>query len=117
VARETSVRRVRVLQSLSSVCFFHWCGALRALHSFPTRRSSDLASIFAWTRGLEHRGKLDGTPEVIEFAHQLEDVVIKTVEDGKMTKDLALLIGDEQDHLTTEEFLAALDENLREARA
>lgn len=79
--------------------------------------TNPIASIFAWTRGLEHRGKLDGTPEVIEFAHQLEDVVIKTVEDGKMTKDLALLIGEEQEYLTTEEFLEALDENLRAARA
>ncbi|HHU38702.1 MAG TPA: NADP-dependent isocitrate dehydrogenase [Propionibacterium sp.] len=79
--------------------------------------TNPIASIFAWTRGLEHRGKLDGTPEVIEFAHQLEDVVIKTVEDGKMTKDLALLIGEDQEYLTTEEFLEALDENLRAARA
>lgn len=79
--------------------------------------TNPIASIFAWTRGLEHRGKLDGTPEVIEFAHQLEDVVIKTVEDGKMTKDLALLICEDQEYLTTEEFLEALDENLRAARA
>ncbi|EME65855.1 MULTISPECIES: NADP-dependent isocitrate dehydrogenase [Rhodococcus] len=79
--------------------------------------TNPIASIFAWTRGLEHRGKLDNTPEVIEFAQQLEDVVIKTVEAGQMTKDLALLIGPEQAWLTTEEFLAALDENLQKARA
>ncbi|MGN7224981.1 NADP-dependent isocitrate dehydrogenase [Dietzia maris] len=79
--------------------------------------TNPIASIFAWTRGLEHRGKLDDTPEVIEFAHQLEDVVIKTVEEGQMTKDLAQLVGDDQDHLTTEEFLAALDENLKRTRA
>ena len=79
--------------------------------------TNPIASIFAWTRGLEHRGKLDETPEVIEFAHQLEDVVIQTVEGGQMTKDLALLVGEDQDHLTTEEFLAALDQNLQRARS
>ncbi|WP_241386019.1 NADP-dependent isocitrate dehydrogenase [Rhodococcus sp. CH91] len=79
--------------------------------------TNPIASIFAWTRGLEHRGKLDNTPEVIEFAQQLEDVVIKTVESGQMTKDLALLVGPEQSWLTTEEFLGALDENLQKARA
>lgn len=74
--------------------------------------TNPIASIFAWTRGLEHRGKLDNTPKVIEFANTLEDVVIKTVESGQMTKDLALLVGSEQEWLTTEQFLAALDENL-----
>ncbi|MCW1248950.1 NADP-dependent isocitrate dehydrogenase [Acaricomes phytoseiuli] len=74
--------------------------------------TNPIASIFAWTRGLMHRGKLDNTPEVVNFAETLEDVVIKTVESGKMTKDLALLISPEQPWLTTEEFLAALDENL-----
>ncbi|HJE61576.1 MAG TPA: NADP-dependent isocitrate dehydrogenase [Nocardiopsis listeri] len=74
--------------------------------------TNPIASIFAWTRGLEHRGKLDNTPKVIEFANTLEDVVIKTVEGGQMTKDLALLVGSEQEWLTTEQFLAALDENL-----
>ena len=74
--------------------------------------TNPIASIFAWTGGLKHRGKLDGTPEVTRFAETLEDVVITTVESGKMTKDLALLIGPEQPWLTTEEFLAALDENL-----
>jgi isocitrate dehydrogenase len=75
--------------------------------------TNPIASIFAWTRGLMHRAKLDGTPEVAQFAETLEDVVIKTVESGKMTKDLALLVGPDQAYQTTEEFLAALAENLR----
>ena len=79
--------------------------------------TNPIASIFAWTRGLMHRGKLDNTPEVTAFAQTLEDVVIKTVESGKMTKDLALLISKEQAWLTTEEFLGALDENLAAALA
>ncbi len=74
--------------------------------------TNPIASIFAWTGGLKHRGALDGTPEVTQFAQTLEDVVVKTVESGRMTKDLALLVGPEQEWLTTEEFLAALDENL-----
>ncbi|MCM6776218.1 NADP-dependent isocitrate dehydrogenase [Nocardia sp. CDC159] len=79
--------------------------------------TNPIASIFAWTRGLAHRGKLDNTPEVIGFAQTLEDVVIKTVEDGQMTKDLALLVGGDQGYLTTEEFLGVLDANLaRELR-
>ena len=79
--------------------------------------TNPIASIFAWTRGLAHRGKLDGTPDVIRFAETLEKVCIQTVEEGKMTKDLAILIGPSQSHLTTEEFLAAIDENLRRAMA
>ncbi|WP_426999206.1 NADP-dependent isocitrate dehydrogenase [Pseudarthrobacter sp. N5] len=75
--------------------------------------TNPIASIFAWTRGLMHRGKLDNTPAVVEFARTLEDVVIKTVESGKMTKDLALLVGPDQAHLTTEDFLLALDGNLK----
>jgi isocitrate dehydrogenase len=75
--------------------------------------TNPIASIFAWTRGLQHRGKLDGTPDVVGFADALETVCIETVESGKMTKDLALLIGPETPWLTTQEFLAALDENLR----
>ncbi|QZY53086.1 NADP-dependent isocitrate dehydrogenase [Leucobacter tenebrionis] len=75
--------------------------------------TNPIASIFAWTRGLAHRGKLDENQELIDFAHTLEDVVIKTVESGKMTKDLALLVGPDQGYLTTEEFLAAIDENLQ----
>ena len=74
--------------------------------------TNPIASIFAWTGGLKHRGKLDGTPEVTGFAETLERVCIETVESGKMTKDLALLVGPDQAWLTTEEFLAALDENL-----
>src|SRR3954449_6772702 len=75
-----------------------------------------IASIFAWTGGLKHRGKLDGTPEVMKFAETLERVCVETVESGKMTKDLALLVGPDQGYLTTEEFLAALDENLAAAQ-
>ncbi|MBC9944676.1 NADP-dependent isocitrate dehydrogenase [Leucobacter sp. cx-328] len=75
--------------------------------------TNPIASIFAWTRGLQHRGKLDGNQPLIDFAKALEDVVIKTVESGKMTKDLAMLVGPEQGYLTTEEFLAAIDENLQ----
>jgi len=74
--------------------------------------TNPIASIYAWTRGLAHRGKLDGTPEVTQFAETLEDVVVKTVEGGAMTKDLALLIGPDAEWLTTEDFLAALDGNL-----
>ncbi|MBA4022062.1 MAG: isocitrate dehydrogenase (NADP(+)) [Gordonia sp.] len=77
--------------------------------------TNPIASIFAWTRGLDHRGKLDNTPEVREFAQKLEDVVIDTVEGGKMTKDLAQLVGGDQAYLTTEEFLGAIDENLEAA--
>jgi isocitrate dehydrogenase len=77
--------------------------------------TNPIASIFAWTRGLAHRGKLDGTPEVTTFAETLERVCIETVESGKMTKDLALLVGPGTPFLTTEEFLSALDENLRAA--
>jgi isocitrate dehydrogenase len=74
--------------------------------------TNPIASIFAWTRGLMHRGKLDGNQALIDFAETLEDVVIKTVESGKMTKDLAILVGPEQEWQTTEDFLASLDENL-----
>ncbi len=75
--------------------------------------TNPIASIYAWTRGLAHRAKLDGNPALAEFATTLEDVVIKTVESGKMTKDLALLVGPEQAFQTTEEFLAAIAENLQ----
>ena len=74
--------------------------------------TNPIASIFAWTGGLEHRGKLDNTPEVNKFAETLEDVVVKSVEGGAMTKDLATLVGSDQSWLTTEEFLDTLDENL-----
>ena len=75
--------------------------------------TNPIASIYAWTRGLAHRAKLDANPALDEFSHTLEDVVIKTVESGKMTKDLALLVGPDQGYLTTEEFLAAIADNLR----
>jgi isocitrate dehydrogenase len=77
--------------------------------------TNPIASIFAWTQGLAHRGKLDGTPEVTKFAETLERVCIETVESGKMTKDLALLISKDQAYLTTEDFLAAINENLQKA--
>jgi isocitrate dehydrogenase len=77
--------------------------------------TNPIASIFAWTRGLEHRGKLDNTPAVIEFASALEHVVVDTVESGAMTKDLALLIGKDQPWQTTEEFLGTLADNLKTA--
>jgi isocitrate dehydrogenase len=79
--------------------------------------TNPIASIFAWTGGLKHRGKLDGTPEVTAFAGNLEKVCVETVEEGKMTKDLALLVGKDQSWLTTEEFLGALDENLQKKMA
>jgi isocitrate dehydrogenase len=75
--------------------------------------TNPIASIFAWTRGLQQRGKLDSTPEVTGFAETLEKVVIETVESGYMTKDLALLVGKDQAWQTTEEFLGTLDDNLR----
>ena len=74
--------------------------------------TNPIASIFAWTRGLAYRGRFDGTPDVTAFAETLERVCVSTVESGKMTKDLALLIGDDQEWQTTQEFLASIDENL-----
>ncbi len=75
--------------------------------------TNPIASIFAWTQGLDFRGKLDGTPDVQKFATTLEQVCVSTVEGGQMTKDLAILIGPEQPFLTTEDFLAALDRRLQ----
>jgi isocitrate dehydrogenase len=75
--------------------------------------TNPIASIFAWTRGLAHRGKLDGTPEVTQFAETLERVCIEAVEAGEMTKDLAILISKDAPFLTTEDFLAALDRRLQ----
>ncbi|MGB6425512.1 MAG: NADP-dependent isocitrate dehydrogenase [Solirubrobacterales bacterium] len=77
--------------------------------------TNPIASIFAWTRGLAHRGRMDDTPAVAEFAETLERTCIETVESGKMTKDLALLVGDGQEWQTTQEFLASIDENLQQA--
>ncbi len=79
--------------------------------------TNPIASIFAWTRGLDARGRMDGTPEVCEFAKRLEDVCVQTVESGKMTKDLALLIGPDQPWQTTQEFLASIDEHMQSASA
>ncbi|GAA0261590.1 NADP-dependent isocitrate dehydrogenase [Actinomadura nitritigenes] len=75
--------------------------------------TNPIASIFAWTRGLEHRGKLDGNKELIGFARALEEVCVETVEAGQMTKDLALLVGNDTPWLTTQQFLEALDTNLQ----
>jgi isocitrate dehydrogenase len=77
--------------------------------------TNPIASIFAWTQGLQHRAKLDNTPELANFAQSLEKVCIETVESGKMTKDLALLISKDAPWLNTQEFLAAIDENLQKA--
>ena len=74
--------------------------------------TNPIASIFAWTGGLKFRGKFDETPDVVRFAETLEQVCIKTVESGKMTKDLALLIGPEQSWMTTEQFFEAIRVNL-----
>jgi isocitrate dehydrogenase len=79
--------------------------------------TNPIASIFAWTRGLAHRGKLDDTPEVAQFAEKLEDVVVSTVEAGHMTKDLAVLIGGDQTWQNTEEFLGTIADNLKKALA
>lgn len=76
--------------------------------------TNPIASIFAWTRGLAHRGKLDGTPEVVRFAETLERACVETVEAGQMTKDLAILIAPDHPWLTTEEYLAAVEARLRE---
>ncbi|MDA9978549.1 NADP-dependent isocitrate dehydrogenase [Candidatus Pelagibacter sp.] len=75
--------------------------------------TNPIASIFAWTRGLAHRGKLDGNNELIEFAHTLERVCIECVENGAMTKDLAILIGPSSKYLTTNQFLDEIDGNLK----
>ena len=75
--------------------------------------TNPIASIFAWTQGLKYRGRFDDSPDVVAFADALEQVCVATVESGKMTKDLAILIGPEQPWLTTEAFLDAIDANLR----
>jgi isocitrate dehydrogenase len=79
--------------------------------------TNPIASIFAWTRGLIYRGRFDNTPEVVQFGETLEKVCIKTVESGKMTKDLALLIGPDQSWMTTEQFFEAIVENLEKEMA
>jgi isocitrate dehydrogenase len=79
--------------------------------------TNPIASIFAWTRGLEFRGRKDGTPAVVDFAGTLERVCVETVESGRMTKDLSLLISKEEPWQTTEEFLDSLDAGLQAAMA
>ena len=77
--------------------------------------TNSIASIYAWTQGLSHRGRMDGTPEVSQFAKTLEETVVKTVEAGGMTKDLALLIGPNQKWLTTEGFINQVGDNFEKA--
>ena len=79
--------------------------------------TNSIASIFAWTRGLAHRAKLDDNDKLAKFSHKLEEVTVATVESGDMTKDLALLVGPDQKWLTTEGFLDKVDENLQKAMA
>ena len=79
--------------------------------------TNSIASIFAWTRGLEHRAKLDGNAALNKFALALEKVCVDTVESGFMTKDLALLVGPEQKWLSTTGFLDKIDANLRKVMA
>ncbi len=75
--------------------------------------TNPIASIFAWTRGLSHRGKLDGNDDLIKFANTLENVCVKVVENDSMTKDLAVLVGKNQKYLTTNQFLEVIDSNLK----
>jgi isocitrate dehydrogenase len=75
--------------------------------------TNPIASIFAWTRGLSHRGKLDGNDDLIKFANTLESVCVKVVESDSMTKDLAVLVGKNQKYLTTNQFLEVIDSNLK----
>jgi len=79
--------------------------------------TNPIASIFAWTQGLSHRAKLDNNPALAQFSQTLEKVCVQTVESGKMTKDLALLISKDSPWLNTQDFLAAIDENLQKALA
>jgi len=79
--------------------------------------TNPIASIFAWTQGLKYRGQFDGTPDVERFADTLEKVCVETVESGKMTKDLAILIRPDHPFLTTEEFMEAVDAGLRKKMA
>jgi isocitrate dehydrogenase len=77
--------------------------------------TNPIASIYAWTQGLTYRGRMDGTPAVVDFAQALERVCVEAVEAGEMTKDLAILIARDAPYLTTEEFLDTLDRRLRAA--
>jgi len=85
----------------------------RAYQRGEKTSTNPIASIFAWTRGLAHRGKLDGTPDVIDFARKLEDACVEAVENGEMTKDLAILIAPDHPWLTSEEYLDAVERRLR----
>jgi isocitrate dehydrogenase len=76
--------------------------------------TNPIASVFAWTRGLIHRGNLDNNPQLVDFANKLEQVCVESVEQGEMTKDLARLVSEDQAWLTTEEYLEALDRRLKE---
>ena len=75
--------------------------------------TNPIASIFAWTRGLSHRGKLDGNNDLIEFSNTLEKICVESVESGSMTKDLAILVGPSTKYLTTNQFLDELDGKLK----
>jgi len=75
--------------------------------------TNPIASIYAWTRGLQYRGRFDDTPEVVAFAETLEKACVDVVESGRMTKDLAILIRSDHPHLTTDEFMNAIDHELR----
>ena len=77
--------------------------------------TNPIASIFAWTGGLKYRGRFDDIPDVVKFAETLERVCVETVEEGKMTKDLAILVGPDQAWMTTEQFFEAIRENLEKA--
>ncbi len=79
--------------------------------------TNPIASIYAWTRGLQYRGKMDGTPDVVEFAQTLEKVCVDVVESGRMTKDLAILIRADHPYLTTEGFMDAVDGELKQRLA
>ena len=79
--------------------------------------TNPIASIYAWTRGLQYRGRFDDTPDVVKFAETLEKVCVDVVESGRMTKDLAILIRADHPYLTTDEFLNAIDEELRQRMA
>ena len=80
-----------------------------------TTSTNPIASIFAWTRGLSHRGKLDGNNKLMKFSDTLEKICIQAVENGSMTKDLAILIGKKQKYLTTNQFLEVIDSNLKKS--
>ena len=76
--------------------------------------TNPIASIFAWTRGLAHRGELDGNAKLIKFSNTLEKICIDCVENGSMTKDLAILMGPSTKYLNTNQFLDKIDDNLKE---